>query len=337
MKNIKILYIGNNLSKKTNYKTSITILSELLENEKLSIKVISNKSNKFFRLIEMVYYTILLKNKIDYILIDTFSTLNFYYALIISQLARMFRINYIPILRGGNLPLRLKNSHYLSSLIFKHSYKNIAPSKYLLNSFKIFNYDVHYIPNTIPIKDYPFKKRNIILPKLFWVRSFKKLYNPILAIEVLVILKQKYPEAKLCMVGPFKDSSYQEALDLAKKNDVMDSIEFTNVLPKADWHKKSEDYDIFINTTNFDNTPISVIEAMALGLLIVSTNVGGMPYLIDHNKDGILVEPNNAELMAKAIISVIENNLTELSVKAREKAENFNWEVVKHLWLEILK
>jgi len=79
------------------------------------------------------------------------------------------------------------------------------------------------------------------------------------------------------MVGPDKDSSLGEAKDLAKQLGVAESVTFTGVLPKAQWHQLSEKFDIFINTTNIDNMPVSIIEAMALGLPIVSTNAGGLP------------------------------------------------------------
>ena len=55
-------------------------------------------------------------------------------------------------------------------------------------------------------------------------------------------------------------------------------ITITGILRKAEWIELSKDYDVFINTTNVDNMPVSVIEAMALGMPIVSTNVGGIPF-----------------------------------------------------------
>lgn len=335
--NRKILYIGNNLSKKSKYKTSIAILSELLEKEHFQLTVVSNKSNKLIRLLDMIYKTILLSNKVDYLLIDTFSTLNFYYAYIISLICKLFSLKYIPILRGGDLPKRLIKNPVLSKTIFKNAYKNVAPSNYLKVAFEKENFNTEFIPNTIPLEDYKYLERTNIQPKLLWVRSFKHLYNPTLAIKVLLELKKKYPDVVLCMIGPFLDASYQETVDLVKEYNLEKSVEFTGVLTKEDWHKKATEYDIFINTTNFDNTPISVIEAMALGLTIVSTNVGGMPYLIEDKVDGLLVDKENVDQMTKAIVDVVEGKYPTLSKKAREKAEIFDWEIIKYQWFKILK
>ncbi|QXP65007.1 glycosyltransferase family 4 protein [Polaribacter sp. HaHaR_3_91] len=337
MMNKRILYIGNNLSKKSKYKTSIAILSELLEKEHYQLTVVSNKTNKLIRLLDMIYKTILLRNKVDFVLMDTFSTLNFYYAYIISLICKLFSLKYIPILRGGDLPKRLIKNPVLSKTIFKNAYKNVAPSNYLKVAFKKENFNTEFIPNTIPLEDYKYLERTNIQPKLLWVRSFKHLYNPTLAIKVLLELKKKYPDAVLCMVGPFLDDSYQETVNLVQKYNLEDSVEFTGVLTKEDWHKKATEYDVFINTTNFDNTPISVIEAMALGLTIVSTNVGGMPYLIENKVDGLLVDKENVDAMTNAIIDVIEGKYPTLSKKAREKAETFDWDIIKYKWFKILK
>ena len=337
MKKNKILYIGNNLVKKTNYATSMDILSSLLKLEGFTIYKSSSKSNKIRRLIEMCFAIIRYKNKVEYVLLDTYSTSNFYYALLTSQLCRLFRLKYLPILHGGNLPYRLKQNPKLSSLIFNNSFQNIAPSGYLKYEFEIKGYTTLLIPNVIPIANYTFKERKKITPKLLYVRAFASIYNPTMAIEVLKELKKIYPEAILCMIGPDKDGTLKDVKHLINTYDLQDSVEITGVLSKSEWHKKSEEFDIFINTTNVDNTPISVIEAMALGLPIVSTNVGGMPYLIDNNKDGILVVKEEPLLMVNEIHKIIEKNNISLTINARTKVENYDWNVVRNQWLNLLK
>jgi glycosyltransferase involved in cell wall biosynthesis len=273
----------------------------------------------------MCFAIIRYKNKVEYVLLDTYSTSNFYYALLTSQLCRLFRLKYLPILHGGNLPYRLKQNPKLSSLIFNNSFQNIAPSGYLKYEFEIKGYTTLLIPNVIPIANYTFKERKKITPKLLYVRAFASIYNPTMAIEVLKELKKIYPEAILCMIGPDKDGTLKDVKHLINTYDLQDSVEITGVLPKKEWHEKSKDFDIFINTTNVDNTPISVIEAMALGLPVVSTNVGGLPYLISSNVDGVLVH------------KIIEENKSSFAKKARSKVANFDWNIVKNEWLHTLK
>jgi len=334
-----ILYIGNNIKSNSATVTTISNLGELLKKEGFNVKVKSSHSTKFFRLLSMLWAIIRYRNQISYVLIDTYSTLSFFYAFFTSQLCRILKLKYIPILHGGNLPKRLDNSSIISRLIFSNSYLNIAPSNYLLEEFSARGYGTIFIPNVLEIKDYKFLERNIVSPKLLYVRAFSKIYNPELAIKVLDTLIETYPNALLCMVGPEKDESLQLCKSLVKTLKLENHVEFTGMLPKRQWHKKSEDFNIFINTTNFDNTPVSVMEAMALGLPIVSTNVGGMPYLISHKKDGLLVDKNDANKMVNAVKYLIDNQefTRQIAVNARYKAEQFNWEQVKKLWFNVLR
>lgn len=332
----KILYIGNRLSTKNSTVTSVETLGSFLEKEGYSVRKYSNKKNKLLRLLSMCSAVFKFRKSIDIILIDTYSTQNFYYAWIVAWCAKTVNIPYIPILRGGNLPERLKSDPQKSNFLFKHAKVNVSPSRYLLNIFNDFGYtNVIYIPNSIQLENYQFKKRKI-KPKLLWVRSFSKIYNPFLAVKILENLLGDYPDAMLCMVGPEKDNSLEECKTYVKNN--LLTVTFTGKLEKDEWIKLADEYSIFINTTNFDNTPISVIEAMALGLPVVSTNVGGIPFLLENDKDAQLVEPENSIVFTDAVRKILNHPeiAEKLANKAREKAESFDWEKVKHYWFKIL-
>ena len=289
-----ILYIGNKLSKHGNTPTSVETLGNALSEEYEMITV-SDKANKILRLIDMVWAIIRHRKHLSLILIDTYSTLNFYYALICAWQAKIFHIPYIPILHGGDLPKRIQKNRKISNFIFQNAEINIAPSNYLLEAFKRYDYAVKYIPNSIALENYPFTERKTVRPRLLYVRAFSQVYNPQMAIKVLHKVLQKHPDAKLCMVGPDKDGTLENTKNLAQKLGIEEHIVFMGKMEKEEWIALSKGYDIFINTTNADNTPVSVMEAMALGLPVVSTNVGGIPYLIEDGLDGLLVEPKNAD------------------------------------------
>jgi glycosyltransferase involved in cell wall biosynthesis len=318
--------------------SSIDILSSLLKEIRFEVFSASDKKNILLRLFDMLYTIYKHRNHTDYVLIDTYSTLNFYYAYFVSLLCSILKLKYIPILHGGNLPNRLKYSPKLSKAIFNNSYLNIAPSNYIKCEFKNFGYrKIICIPNAIELRTYPFKSRVFNKVKLLWVRSFSKIYNPILAIKVLKSLKENGINAELCMVGPDSDGSLKEVKDYAKLLSL--DVTFTGKLSKQEWIDLSSNYNVFINTTNFDNMPVSVIEAMALGLPIVSTNVGGMPFLIENNKHGILVEPNLPNLFVEAIRDIISlpDKTNQMVLQARNHVEQFDWEIIKNQWIKVLQ
>lgn len=331
-----VLYLGNDLSTKRNYFSAMEKLSLDLTSEDYKIVKYSDKDNPVLRLLHMIVGIIKFRNKASVVLIDTFSTNAFYYSLVCSQICRLFKLSYIPILHGGNLPFRIKRNKKLSDLIFRNSFVNVAPSNYLNEVFNSSGYSTVLIPNTVDVKKILFKTRKELKPKLLYVRSFSSEYNPKMAIEVLKIVKNRFSDAQLCMVGPVKDNSLEEVKSLVEKYDLNSCVEFTGSMSREEWFKKSEDYDIFINTTNIDNTPVSLIETMALGLPIVSTNVGGIPYLIDNSKDGLLVNKNDSNAMAQAIFDLLSGKYTSLTLAAREKVEGFDWSEVKHKWMDLL-
>lgn len=326
------------MSKTGKTETTIETLSKNLSLEGYTVYATSNKKNKLLRLVDMLFAILKYAKKVDYVLIDTYSTSNFYYALFCSYLCRFLNLKYIPILHGGNLPKRLKTNPKLSKAIFNKAYKNIAPSVYIQSEFEEQGYSkLVYIPNSISLENYVFKQRNFETIHLLWVRSFSDIYNPLLAVKILKTLQDEHINATLSMVGPDNDGSLQKTTDYAKALSV--EVNFTGKLSKEAWVSLSKNHTIFINTTNFDNMPVSVMEAMALGLPIISTNVGGMPFLINNNHDGILVNPNSVNEFVEAVKRILSNhkNTHKMTLNARKKVESYDWGVVKKLWISVFQ
>lgn len=334
---MNLLYIGNKLSKHGNTATSIETLGAFLEAEGYKVYYASSKKNKIARMIHMIYKTFKRSKQVDYVLIDTYSTQNFWFAFIISQLCRILRLKYIAKLHGGDLPNRLAKSPFFCDMIFKNAYKITAPSGYLMNAFEVkYAKNIMFIPNTIEINNYPIVQKEFSVPKILWVRSFSSIYNPKMAIKVAANLKVKYPNVALCMIGPDKENLIADCKKYAKELNV--DVEFTGKLSKKKWIKRSQEFNVFINTTHFDNTPVSVIEAMALGIPVVSTNVGGIPYLLNDSENALLVNDGDSEAMSQAIEKIISDDLlrTHLIKNGRTLVEDFDWSIVKQKWIDIL-
>ena len=334
MKNL--LYIGNNLNNESSNLTSIQHLGGLLEGEGFSVRYASHIDNKVLRLLHMCWSCLVLCRWYDAVLIDTYSTQNYWYAVFCSQICRLVGKPYITILHGGNLPSRLESHPKWSKLVFSNSTYNISPSLYLKNSFEAKGYHTEFIPNAIDISQYPIITKSYNNIRLLWVRSFSEIYNPAMAVHVLKELKASGLNVELCMVGPDADGTLEAIKSLTK--DLNLTVKFTGKLPKSEWIDISKDYNIFINTSNYDNMPISVIEAMALGFPIVSTNVGGISGLIKDTKQGLLVDKNDITAMTNAITNLSNNILLRegLSYNARQKAEQYDWNQIRKHWKKIL-
>ena len=333
-----VLYIGNNLYNKKTNPSSIQVIGKQLESAGYTMLYSSSKNNKVLRLLDMLYSCIKYRNAVGNVIIDTYSTSNFYFAVLVGQLCQFLKLPYVLSLNGGNLPARLQNSPKLCAITFKSAKALVSPSLYLKDAFEKHGYtDVTYIPNALNLEKYPFRQSDFNTIGLLWVRSFCKIYNPKLAIDILKQLLEAGQPAELCMVGPDTDGSMAVVKAYAK--DLGVPVTFTGKLTKAEWTTLAKDYNIFINTTNYDNMPVSVIEAMSLGLAVISTNVGGMPFLIADGIDGILVPPKRTDVFVEAILSVVNNpKLTHIMTKAaREKVNAFDWALLKEEWIDVLE
>jgi len=332
-----ILYIGNKLSDPKANPTSHKSLVKGLESEGFHIYSASGLKNKYLRLADMIYTFLKNANKFKVVLIDVYSTQNFWYAIIIARLSRIFGKNYIPILHGGDLKSRFENSTYSTKKLLENAYHIVSPSVYYKNEVIKLGYQkVIHIPNPISLKHYDFKERNNFQPKILWVRAFNDIYNPLMAIKSLELILKKYPSAELCMVGPDKDGSLEVCKKYAKHNKL--PVTFTGKLKKKEWTQLASNFDIFLNTSNIDNSPLSVIEAMALGLTVITTNVGGMPFLINDKKDGILIQKNAPEEVSIWVDWIVQNPVetNKITRRAREKVLNFDWYKIKDDWKELL-
>ena len=332
-----ILYIGNRLTKHGFNPTTIDLLSEKL-GRRYSIQTTSSARNSLGRLLDMLTSVYRLRKQVDLVLIDTYSTLAFYYAFLSGALCKLLGLKYVPILHGGDLPARLVSSSKMCRMLFGRSYVNVSPSLFLKDIFEGQGYKVRHIPNFIEIDNYPFRMRSRTRPKLLFVRSFHKQYNPVLAVRILKATLESFQDSTLCMVGPDKDGSLHAVTSTAKELRLSDRLRITGGLSKKEWTALSVDYDFFINTTNYDNMPVSVIEAMALGMVVISTNVGGLPRIIKHGVNGILVEPDNQAQFASWIKRIVNNPaLAEsLSWGARRTAEQFDWSRIEPVWTELI-
>jgi len=332
----KIVYIGNKLSGHGFTPTTIDTLTPSLKQLGYEVVTASEKQGKLQRLTDMVG-TILRHKDADAVLIDTYSTSAFYFAYICARLCKWLGLKYIPILHGGNLPARFQQSPRLVQTIFSNSFTNVAVSPYLLQLLKDYGYKHTLIENSIELDNYPFRLRTQANPNIMWVRAFDKIYAPDMAIRVFRNVKELYEGATLTMVGPDKDGSMAKCKALAEDLELKQSVRFTGKLNKPDWIKIANEADVFLNTSMFDNLPVSILEAMALGMVIVSTNAGGIPYFINDGQQALLNNVNDIEAMTDNVLNVLAGsaNVAMLSSNARKAAENYDWVKVKSKWVSL--
>jgi glycosyltransferase involved in cell wall biosynthesis len=145
-------------------------------------------------------------------------------------------------------------------------------------------------------------------------------------------VKKEYPDAQLDLVGggPLEADVRTLVADLN-----LTGVSFTGVASRQEIGKYYEQADIFINASWLDNMPVSVIEAFASGTPVVTTSPECMPYLVQHERTGLLSLVGDAKALAANVIRLLRDSAlaASLSQNAYKESQKYTWEAVREQWL----
>jgi len=255
--------------------------------------------------------TLIKQENID--IIHAHNATAWFYAVWASMLSRVPLV-YTEHDRSFPTPLRLKFLHYFFG---KYTHAIVAVSeavKYNLEKYEHIK-NIRVIYNGIdPVLFYPPNPEEKILKKkqlgldandfvLGNVGRMDYWKNQRILIEILLELKNVYPQVKLVFVGGGEEEDNLKRLAIEKrvKNDVL----FLG--KRSDVNEILKAFDLFVFPSLTEGLPLVVIEAMASGLPVIASHVGGIPELIIHGKNGLLVPPTSKNEIKSAIINLIQN------------------------------
>jgi glycosyltransferase involved in cell wall biosynthesis len=150
-------------------------------------------------------------------------------------------------------------------------------------------------------------------------------------IESMALVTRKFKSAKFIIAGKGLSNEMKKLVSYAAKLGVKDNIVFTGYFPDKKLPKLYQAADIFAFSTFYENLPFAVLEALSSGLPVVTTNVGGIPEMIEDGKNGFLVEPFNSRELADRILYYLEQPAvaSEMALLARKTIEKrFDWRLI---------
>lgn len=334
---IRVAVVGQMVGRNRGYITTQgEILSDGLSKEGYPVVSVSSLPNRYLRIVDIIKTLVCRKRDVDLQCLQVYSGPSFFIADIASQLGKIFGQPVVMVLHGGALPEFMARFPRWTCRVLSRADALIAPSAFLARAMVPYGFHVQVIPNVIHLSHYPYRHRQVIGPRLFWMRKFYPIYNPNLAVRVLARLKVKVPEASLVMGG--QGGVFElEVRRLAEKLGVANSVSFLGFLDMAAKAREGDSAEIFLNTNHVDNMPVSVVEACAMGLPVVATAVGGVPDLLTTEETGLLVSDNDDQAMAIAVMRLLnDQNLTgRLSSNGRRLAIRSSWEEVFPLWKRV--
>lgn len=314
------------------------MLSSLFRKEGFAVVATSSRKNRYRRFVDIVL-TLLRSNRLyDVQVLNIFGGPSFVVEDVASSIAKRFGKRVVMVLRGGAIPEFMRRHPSWSVNVLSRAEVIVVPSLYLARAIEAYGLRSEVIPNVVNIASYPFRHRHHLAPRLFWMRTFHPIWNPLMAVRVLKRVREHVPECTLVMGGEDKYGMRAEVEAYARSQGVLSAIRFAGFLDPAGKVREAAIADIFINTNTIDNMPVSVIEACAFGLPVVSTNVGGVPDLLTEGKTGLMVPSEDDAAMAEQILRLLRDPdlAATLSANARLLAESCSWDNVRPLWEKVL-
>lgn len=331
----RILFAGNILSKHKASKGVSEKIVDIFSNE-VPIRAVSDKSNKIFRFADIFW--VCLTHNYDILVADTYSGQALTIARLASLVAKIRGKKIILVLRGGMLPEFYAKNKSLVNSILQRSNQIITPSIYLYNSFNEFGYKVEYFPNFIDTSVFYERKVERKPYSLLWVRAFRNIYNPWLAVESLANVLKNYPQATLMMVGP-DDGLLDETKKLAKQLGVLDKITFAGPIKNTELPILYSSCAVYLNTTSYESFGMAVMEAVACGIPVVSTAVGEIPLLWQDDEEILLISDFEAKSMSEKIGELFANPAKCQSIvsNAKLKVSAYSLNQIKGRWLKLFQ
>jgi glycosyltransferase involved in cell wall biosynthesis len=297
------------------------------------VHLTSRRRSRLLRLIDVAVTVLRLAGRTDVQILQVYSGRSFVLEDVASWLATKAGHRIIMHVHGGAIPEFIARYPRWTRRVLRRADAIVVPSPYLQRALRQSGFPADVIPNAIEPSVYPFRPRRHVAPRLLWMRTFHPVYNPQMAVRVLARLRRKYPDATLVLAGQDKGIE-SNVRRVAEQLDLGSAVRFVGFL---DWEAKIGEAgaaDIFLNTTHIDNAPVSVIEACAMGLPVVTTAVGGVPDLVTHGRTALLVPDDDDAAMADAVERLLSDpELAErLSHNARELAEQLSWARTRRRW-----
>ncbi len=193
------------------------------------------------------------------------------------------------------------------------------------------------IPNVVDLTQFPFHVKHCFRPRLVVTRSLEEIYNIADVIKAFKIVHNHFPKARLGIVG---DGTQRVKLQaLATKVRLANNVIFYGEVQHQLVQELYAKYDIFVNASEIDNLPGAVLEAFASGLPVVSTNSGGIPYIVENGVTGLLVDVGDFRSLARKVIQLVNDPgfAAVLAKNARDKCREYSWEHVRSLLLPLFE
>lgn len=242
-------------------------------------------------------------------------------------------VNY----RGGNAESFLAKSAKPVLMTLRMAHALVTPSSFLQRVFSGYGLTAQVVPNIVDLSRFrPSPARDFgMAPHLIVTRNLEPIYDIPTAIRAFALLRAEFPGARLTVAGSGPELPHLQALVAGLG--LGDSVVFAGRIDNADIPALYAGADCVLNPSTVDNMPISILEAHASGVPVVSTNVGGIPDIVQDGVSALLVPAGDHEAMARAAIRVLADRpfAQRMRDAGLSSVSKYAWPVVREQWFRI--
>jgi len=210
----------------------------------------------------------------------------------------------------------------------------VFPSTYLQEVFRRRGYESVVVPNVVDTTAFTYGYTEPVRPRLVSARALEPLYGTDNTLRAFAIVKAQVPEAVLDIYGAGSAMGMLRRAALAQGTP---DIRFHGAVSRTEMPAVMGAGGVLVNSSRIDNMPHLLIEAFAAGLPIVSTAAGGIPHIVTHDRNGVLVPIDRPEALAAAVLRVLrEPGLAQrLASAGRRESARYSWPEAERAWLGV--
>lgn len=239
-------------------------------------------------------------------------------------------VNY----RGGEAGAFLERSAPLVRWSVRRSAGLLFPSGFLQEVFSRHGMPGRVVPNIVDLQRFRPAGRAEGGWQLMVARNLEPIYGIDTAIRAFARVLSRHPDATLAIAGSGPQEG--ELRSLAEREGVAAAVRFTGQLDRDQMAALYRESHLMLNPSRVDNMPNSVLEALASGLPVVSTEVGGVPFIVEHGRTAMLVPPDDPAAMAAATLEIMsDDSLRDRLVRdGMDDVRRYAWPQVREILIE---
>jgi L-malate glycosyltransferase len=213
----------------------------------------------------------------------------------------------------------------------KLAHEIVAPSGYLVDVFARYGMKISSISNILDSQPFLHRKRRKLRPVFLTNRILEPLYNVGCVLRAFHIVQNKYPNASLTIAH---DGICRPELETLAKELGLRNTRFIGRVPHAKVPELYDAADIYLTSPDLDCMPGSILECFASGLPVVATKAGGIPYILQNEQTGLLVDCNDHETMARCCLRLLEDEelVERLTDRAYKEILRYDGDAVRQHW-----